>query len=86
MTLQDQVNQLAAQYAAHLDEKLPTLAGDKDRERFLLTQLHNWERRYNWFLGRLDDPDFDPGQVTANDFAATISEITVRLARYEGVR
>lgn len=82
----DQVNELARKYAVHLDEKLPTLKGDKIRHDFLLQQLRNWERRYNWFVGRIDDPDFDPGQVTVFDFAGIISEITVRLARYEGVR
>jgi hypothetical protein len=77
---------LAAEFAAKLDRKLPTLEGDWSRKTFLLALLHNWERRYGHFLERLENPEFDPGDVTAWDFAMAISEITVRLSRYEGAR
>lgn len=77
---------LSEEYAAKLDAKLPTLEGDWSRKTFLLALLHTWERRYADFLFRLDEPDFDPGDLSANDYAMTISEITVRLSRYEGAR
>lgn len=77
---------LSAEFAKKLDAKLPTLAGDYSRKTFLLALLHNWERRYAHFLERLDNPEFDPGDLSIYDFALTISEITVRLARYENAR
>lgn len=77
---------LSEEFALKLEAKLPTLEGDKSRHTFLLALLHNWELRYAYFLERLDDPDFDPGNLSANDFAMTLSEITIRLSRYEGAR
>ena len=77
---------LSEEFAAKLDAKLPTLEGDYSRRTFLLALLHIWERRYAHFLERLDNPEFDPGSLSANDFAMTLSEITVRLSRYEGAR
>lgn len=76
----------SADFALKLDQKLPTLEGDWSRKTFLTALLHNWERRYAHFLERLDNPEFDPGDVSAWDFAMTLSEISVRLAQYEGAQ
>ena len=76
----------AERYAARLDEKLPTFRGDAARKEFLLKQREIWERLYNNFVALVDNPEYEPGDKSVYDYANTLAEIDVRLAKYEGAR